>query len=74
MANVNYGGASPARPQPLRYLQHAGNVTTCGTFTPEDGMTVAIVVGRNTPIEVLTRLARRHGIEPQDLALFATAQ
>ena len=74
MANFNYGGASSARPQPLRYLQHAGNAATCGTLTPEDGTPVAIVVGRNTPIEALTRLAKRHGIEPQALALFATSQ
>jgi hypothetical protein len=55
---------------PERMLQHAGDTATCGTFTPEDGGPVALVIGSRAPKLAVRRLAQRHGLEADALMLF----
>lgn len=62
---------SLTRALPDRMLQHAGNCTACGTFTPEDGSPPTIVIGSCAPIDSLRRLAARHRLEPEALIAFA---
>lgn len=56
---------------PARILQHAGDSDACGTYTPEDGSPMAIVVGARAPVDKLRNLAARHGLEVDALVLFA---
>lgn len=56
---------------PDRILQHAGDTDACGTFTPEDGGPVAIVVGARASLEKLRSLAARHRLETDALVIFA---
>lgn len=56
---------------PTRMLQHAGDTEACGTFIPADGGPTAIVVGARAPMESLQRLAAKHSLEPEALALFS---
>ncbi|NPC57858.1 hypothetical protein [Caenimonas soli] len=59
---------------PARMLQHAGDSEACGTFTPEDGGPTAIVIGARAPMYSLRRLAARHNLEVDALALFARGE
>jgi hypothetical protein len=55
---------------PDRMLQHAGDTDACGTFTPEGDAPTALVIGARAPRLAVARLARRHGLQVEDLIAF----
>lgn len=71
MIFANYLRRAPRPVTPARMLKHAGNTSECGTFFPEDGGPVVLVIGSQAPKEAIRRLARFHTLEASALLAFA---
>lgn len=62
---------SATRSPVVPVLRHAGDTTTCSTFTPEDDSQPVVFVGSRASAEQIGSLCHRHGLDCELVQAFA---